>query len=262
MPYPHDLEGRTLLAITAHPDDEAILCGGLMAWIAERGARVDLLCLTRGEHGQGKGDVAERRSEELLAAATVLGIASTTLLRHEDGMLPWLDPAVLDRDIAAAIEGRRPDVIVTFDQDGAYGHPDHIAVHERTTTTVRQLGEHAPALFYATMPPGSIRTLVNHVVATNRLCKSAPTPPSNVLGVENPDAWGAATLEPTLIIDAQEYSFIKLAALACHQSQFDNSALAFVTNTDAPRLLGIEYYRRATVGGRGRTFIEHLGNVV
>lgn len=262
MAHPLDLEGRVLLAVTAHPDDEAILCGGLVAWIVERGATVHLLCLTRGEHGQGEGDVGQRRRDELLAATTVLGITSTTLLTHEDGMLPWLDPAILDRDITAVIDGKQPEVIVTFDQDGAYGHPDHITVHERTTTAVRQLGEHAPALFYATIAPGSMRTLVDHVAATYSSRKSAPTPPSTVLGVDNTDAWGAAALNPTLIIDAQAYGLRKLAALACHHSQFHNSALAFVGKADAPRLLGIEYYRRATVGGRGGAFIEHLGNVV
>ena len=254
-----DLDGHTLLAITAHPDDEAILCGGLLAWSAARGVNVNLLCLTRGEHAQGEGDVGQRRRDELAAAASVLGIASTTLLTHEDGMLPWLDAALLERDIAAAIDRQHPHVIVTFDQDGVYGHPDHIAVYERTTAAVGQLRERAPALFYATTPPGSMRALVDHVTDDCRARGMESAPPSAILGVDDPDAWGAAGLPPTVVIDAQAFGLRKLEALRCHHSQFHDSALAFVTEADAPRLLGTEHYRRAPVGGKGVAFIESLG---
>ena len=54
-----DLHGCSLLAVFAHPDDEAIAAGGLLAWCASRGGAVSLLCMTRGEHGQGTGDVGE-----------------------------------------------------------------------------------------------------------------------------------------------------------------------------------------------------------
>ena len=273
-----DLHGCSLLAVFAHPDDEAITAGGLLAWCASLGAGVSLLCMTRGEHGQGAGDVGQTRSRELGAAARALGIGAVTLLDHEDGMLPWLDADRLESDITAVIHRCKPAVVVSFDADGVYGHPDHIAVHERTTAAVRAMADAAPALYYVTTPPGSMRAVANHAA---RACRGRPghapspdvgsdddtprndtartaigRPPPSILGVADPDAFGAAAPPPTLIIDARAFATRKLAALACHASQFDDSALAFVSELDAPRLLGIEHYRRAAVGGAGPTFVD------
>ena len=261
MLEPRAFDNYTLLAVTAHPDDETILCGGLLAWCAYLGATVNLLCLTRGEHGQGGSDVANQRSAELTAAASVLGITSTTLLRYEDGMLAWTDNTVIEHEIRATINRQQPDVVVTFDHDGAYGHPDHIAVHDRTTSVVTLAGEVAPALFYVTTPPGAMRTLVDHVASTSRSHRDGFTVPSTILGVDDPDAWGSAGLNPTLIVDAHAFGSKKLAALACHQSQFHNSVLELLDEADAPRLLGTEHYRRAPVGHHGPVFIEHLHKI-
>ncbi|MDE2907518.1 MAG: PIG-L family deacetylase, partial [Acidobacteriota bacterium] len=109
MPLPTDLDGRSLLAVFAHPDDESIACGGLLAWCAHLGVDVSLLCMTRGEHGRGStagseegslrsslcvtrdehgespGEVARKRRRVLDAAARALGIGAVTLLDHEDG---------------------------------------------------------------------------------------------------------------------------------------------------------------------------------
>ena len=81
-------------------------CGGLLAACAERGAHVSLLCMTRGEAGpstpatgHGPDTLASRRTEEIRAASTILGIHDVTVLDHEDGMLPWTDTVRLDRDI-------------------------------------------------------------------------------------------------------------------------------------------------------------------
>ncbi|MGE3579347.1 MAG: PIG-L deacetylase family protein, partial [Vicinamibacterales bacterium] len=143
--------GRTLLAVFAHPDDESITCGGLLAACSAGGARVALLCLTRGEAGPGAGKTAvplgRVRTEELAAAAGTLGIADVALLDHPDGMLPWTDASTIERDIREAMTRLRPDVVVTFGADGLYWHPDHIAVHERVTAAVRSLGDAAPALY-------------------------------------------------------------------------------------------------------------------
>ena len=86
-----------------------------------------------------------------------------------------------------------------------------------------------------------------------------PQPPASILGVPDPDAFGSAAPAPTLVVDAGDFAACKLAALACHASQFRNSALAHVTDRDAPRLLGVEHYRRAVGGASGRTFLDDLG---
>src|SRR5688572_5073494 len=168
------LAGRSLLAVFAHPDDESLACGGLLARCAALGARVSLLCFTRGEWGQrprlratlqDDGGLGKTRTLELEAAAQVLGISDTIVLDKGDGMLPWVDAGTLEADIRDAIVQRSPDVVVTFGEDGLYWHPDHIAVHERTTAAVAALGWNAPALYYVTMPPGRMREVVDTVAA-------------------------------------------------------------------------------------------------
>ncbi|MYN66059.1 MAG: PIG-L family deacetylase [Acidobacteria bacterium] len=302
MPAPTNLRVRSLLAVLAHPDDESIACGGLLAWCAHLGVDVSLLCMTRGEHGRGStagsekgtlrsslcvtrdehgespGEVARKRRRELEAAARALGIGAVTLLDHEDGMLPWLAAGPLRSEIEGAIRVRRPEVVVTFDADGLYWHPDHIAVHELTTAAVMALRDDAPALYYVTMPSGSMRAVADHAAETLRggAANEPPSggasdpgrrrdstkrrPPSSILGVADPDAFGSGAPAPTLVVDAGVFATRKLAALACHASQFRDSALAYVTEQDAPRLLGIEHYRRAAAGAAGRTFLEDLGS--
>ena len=279
MPVPSDLHGRSLLAVFAHPDDESIACGGLLAWCAHLGADVSLLCMTRGELGRGAGEVGEARSRELEAAARALGIGAVTLLDHEDGMLPWLAADSLRSEIERAIRACRPEVVITFDADGLYWHPDHIAVHELTTAAVTALGNAAPALYYVTLPPGSMRALADRAAQALRrrtgnepVCAGTAAPSSgrsqdtterpsstSILGVDDPDAFGSAAPEPTLVVDAGDFAVRKLAALACHASQFHDGALAFLSKRDAPRFLGVEHYRRAAAGASGRTFLDELG---
>lgn len=248
------MRGRSLLAVFAHPDDESLACGGLLAWCADLGARVSLVCLTRGEHG-GAPDapvdpaLGAVRLAELQAAAQTLRLSTVTVLDHEDGMLPWVDADRLKEDIAEAIAQCRPDVVVTFGEDGLYWHPDHIAVHERTTAAVAALGAEAPALYYVTMPPGAMRALV----------EASSQAEAHVLGIENADAFGAQAAPPTLVVDVGAYAARKLAALQCHRTQVRGGAIARLDEGDARRLLGIEHYRRADVGSRAEAFIEWLG---
>ena len=312
MTPPADLRGRSLLAVFAHPDDESITCGGLLAWCSHLGADVALLCLTRGEHGQdgrepapgtaphgqdasrhgqvaspygqGGGDLARTRSRELECAARELGVKKVTILEHADGMLPWLDAARLEADIDAAIRRQGPDAVITFDEDGVYGHPDHVAVHETTTAAVAGLDEPAPALYYVTVPPGAMRAVADHVARRLRARTDGTTPgiPGNqghgrgardggggrpapvalppgstsILGIDDPDAFGAEAPAPTVVVDAGAFAAAKLAALACHATQFRGGALEAISPEDAPRLLGVEHYRRAAVGATGPSFLD------
>jgi LmbE family N-acetylglucosaminyl deacetylase len=247
-----NLTGRSLLAVFAHPDDESLACGGLLAKCAELGARVSLLCVTRGEAG-GPGNT---RAEELQAAARVLGITSLVLLDHPDGMLPWENGGTLEADIRDAILRLGPEVVVTFDEDGLYWHPDHVAVHERTTAAVVALGEDAPSLYYVTMPPGRMRAVVEAVAARQ------PGPqPRVILGIADVDAFGAMAAAPTLVIEAGEFAARKLAAIRCHRTQLDgDDALDLLSDAEAIRLLGTEHFRRARVGSSRDAFIEYLGD--
>jgi LmbE family N-acetylglucosaminyl deacetylase len=252
---PAVLRGRSLLAVFAHPDDESLACGGLLAWCAELGARVSILCATRGETGRGsRSDLPLIRTNELEAAAAALGVSDVLVLDHEDGMLPWCEPVRLETDIRDATIRCGADVVITFGEDGLYWHPDHIAIHERTTAAIAALGDAAPALYYVTMAPGGMRAVIDTV--------SARTPPGrapySILGISDADAFGAAVVPPTLAIDVRAYAARKLAALRCHRTQLAGDALDLLSDEEARRLLGIEYFRRADVGVRGDTFIERL----
>ena len=252
--------GRVVLCVFAHPDDESLACGGLLAQCASLGVVVTLLCLTRGEAGPGaEGDIADGaearrrlgdvRTRELDAAARVLGLSDVVVRDHADGMLPWLVPEVLDADIRAAIERLRPDVVITFGPDGLYWHPDHIAVHERTTAVVAALGASSPALYYVTMPPGQMRAVGAHAGVVTGV----------VPGLDDLDSFGALAAPPTLVIEAGPFAARKLAALLCHRSQMAASPIASIAATDAARLLGTEHFRRAAVGASLPCFLDGLG---
>jgi len=248
-----DLEGHTLLAVFAHPDDESLASGGLLSWCAARGARVSLLCVSRGEAGTGPGNLGDIRTGELRDAAAALGLTDVTLLHHPDGMLPWLDAGVLASDVLEAITIARPDVVVTFGEDGLYWHPDHIAVQEATREAIATLGVSAPALFYVTMPPGQMEAVL--AAAGPRL---APASRRDLLGIADAAAFGAAAQPPTLVLHTGGFAARKLAAIRCHRTQVAGGPFDQLSAQEAVALLGVEHYRRADVGAQGPAFIERL----
>ena len=249
-------QGRSLLAVFAHPDDESLASGGLLALCSGRGARVAVLCLTRGELGPAadatpSAELPLTRVRELEDAARVLGVADLSVGELADGMLPWLGEGVREAAVREALARVRPDVVVTFDEDGLYWHPDHIAVHQAVTAAVRTNAD-APALYYVTMPPGQMRA-----VADRLALRSPSRAPAGLFGIESPDAFGACAPRPTLVVHVGEYAALKLAALRCYRSQVHDS-LDALTDDDADALLAVEHYRRAEVGGPGRAFIQTL----
>lgn len=137
------MNGR-LLGILAHPDDESLGFGGTFAKYAAEGVETYLVTATRGEHGRlgprgERGEpveVGRVREEELRAAATVLGIRQVSVLGLPDGAVDKVAVSTAIRAIVSHIRRTQPDVIVTFGPDGAYGHPDHIAISQLTTAAI------------------------------------------------------------------------------------------------------------------------------
>jgi LmbE family N-acetylglucosaminyl deacetylase len=133
-----------LLAILAHPDDESMGVGGTLAKYASEGVETHLVCATRGEAGwfgqpdefPGPFALGQIRERELYAAADVLGIRSIRFLDECDGALDRAQPARVVSRIVRQIREVRPDVVVTFGPDGAYGHPDHIAISQLALAAV------------------------------------------------------------------------------------------------------------------------------
>jgi LmbE family N-acetylglucosaminyl deacetylase len=138
------LNGLTLMAILAHPDDESLATGGILARYAAEGVATHLVTATRGQRGwagppaDNPGPVAlgQLRERELRAAARVLGLRQVHLLDYMDGALDQADPAAVIAQLAGLLRRVRPQVVVTFGPDGVYGHPDHIAISQLTTAAV------------------------------------------------------------------------------------------------------------------------------
>jgi N-acetyl-1-D-myo-inositol-2-amino-2-deoxy-alpha-D-glucopyranoside deacetylase len=179
--------GRRLLLVHAHPDDESIGTGATMARYAAQGARVTLVTCTLGELGEiippglahlaaGRDDrLGEYRVGELDAACAALGVTDHRFLGgpgrwRDSGMMGtpgndapgcfWrADPGEAAAELLAVIGEVRPQVMVSYDANGGYGHPDHIQAH-RVAWRAFQLaaGTRWPAAkFYATASPDSAR---------------------------------------------------------------------------------------------------------
>lgn len=133
-----------LMCILAHPDDESLGTGGILAKYAAEGIETYLLTATRGQAGwlgaavafPGGEVVGQLRQAELEAAADVLGVQEMVLLDYQDGQLAAADANEAICEIATHLRRIRPDVVVTFDMFGSYGHPDHIAIAQWTTAAV------------------------------------------------------------------------------------------------------------------------------
>ena len=138
----------TLVTFHAHPDDEAIACGGTKARAAAEGHRVVLVVATKGEHGEVDDGVlqpgetlAERRTRETHDAARILGVARVEFLGYQDSGMTgtpenerpeafWqADVEEAAGRLAAILREEQADVLTVYDENGVYGHPDHVQVH-------------------------------------------------------------------------------------------------------------------------------------
>jgi LmbE family N-acetylglucosaminyl deacetylase len=168
----------TLLLVHAHPDDESISTGGVMAKAHDEGRRVVLVTATRGEVGEifvldeaeTRPRLAEVREAELRAAAGVLGVDRLEFLGYRDsGMVGTADnddPRSFHRapllqaatHLATILRDERPDVVVTYGPEGGYGHPDHIKAHEVTIAALDLMEAEgwAPAKAYFAAIPQSV----------------------------------------------------------------------------------------------------------
>lgn len=153
----------TFLAVHAHPDDEVIATGGTFARYAAEGVRTALVCCTRGEEGEihdpalDPVEAAPRldtiREAELRAAAAILGIGDLRILGYRDSGMAGTpananphsfvnaDPAEAAGRLAAILRELRPQVVVTYDPNGGYGHPDHKMAHRITRLAIEQAAQ-------------------------------------------------------------------------------------------------------------------------
>lgn len=164
---------KKILAILAHPDDETLGFGGTLARYAAEGVETHLICATRGQRGwlgaideyPGPDALGAIRAEELKKAAQVLNIKNVRLLDYMDGALDSVPPEEIVPRIVKEIQRIRPQIVLTFDPYGVYGHPDHIAISQFATTAIvgaagapanGVLPHRVDALFYRVMTDSEV----------------------------------------------------------------------------------------------------------
>jgi LmbE family N-acetylglucosaminyl deacetylase len=241
-----------LLALLAHPDDESLGLGGTLAYYAAQGIETYVVTATRGERGRffdnlarpANEEVGRVREQELRAAADALGVREVTLLDYHDGELDAVDPADAVARIVAQLRRIRPQVVITFSQDGAYGHPDHIAISQLTNAALVAAADAAylPAsaphrvakLYYFAWPP-QLWELYQRVF--KKLV-------SSVDGVERQaNPWPEWML--TTRIDARAYWRTVWRAVQCHETQMAMyEQLSTLTTEQHVRLWGDQYFYR------------------
>jgi LmbE family N-acetylglucosaminyl deacetylase len=145
---------RRILAIFPHADDEAIMCGGTLHRFSTRGQAVTLVVLTKGEKGTrtaiSRENLKEIRTEEARAVAAILGISELIQEDFGDGELHEKKQE-LSTFIQALIEQEKPDLLLTYDLAGLYGHEDHITCSE-IVTELKKTSFHEIPLWYVTLP--------------------------------------------------------------------------------------------------------------
>jgi LmbE family N-acetylglucosaminyl deacetylase len=220
------MQDLTILAVPAHPDDEGS-CGGALAHYAQRGARVFVACATRGDgvDAQIKNGAATRatlgqvRSQELACSCAALGVQPPLFLGHQDGEVDQAPVEAAARAVARLIRELRANILVTHDPLGGYGHPDHIAVSKFVTRAFELAGEASLDLGLAAFAPAKLyywaipRSFMERVPAFRERRADIRGAQLGFVGV--PDE------QITTEINIREYIPAKLAALACHRSQFD-----------------------------------------
>jgi LmbE family N-acetylglucosaminyl deacetylase len=234
-----------VLAVFAHPDDESLLAGGALAAFAASGRRVAIVSMTRGERGPAElpgltvgpalGDV---REAELLRAARTLGASAAECLDYPDGDLAGVDERQAARQLSRILVRERPELVLSFSDEGLYWHPDHLAVSRLLSAALALAGRRGAQawLYGATWPLGHARRLVSLMHARGLT--------ADLWGLE-PDAFGAAADSITTRLDVRPFLPVKLAALRAYASQIGPSHLLSVLPEDlAEEFLGREFFVR------------------
>ena len=274
---------RRLLLVHAHPDDETIGTGATMAHYASQGVLVTLVTCTLGEEGEvlvpglehlaaDRDDtLGPQRVEELAAAMEALRVEDHRFLGapgrwRDSGMMGtpandrpgcfWqadFDEAV--QDLVAVIREVRPQVVVTYDENGGYGHPDHIQSHRVTVAAFDRAGDagYAPGLgvpwqaaklYWNVLPKSFLQSGIDQLKASGH---------TNFFQVDDADdlPFGVPDELVTTQIDARDQLEAKVAAMRAHRTQIAVDGPFFaLSNNVGQRAFGLEHYVLAR-GERG-----------
>jgi LmbE family N-acetylglucosaminyl deacetylase len=281
-----DLSNLSVLAVFAHPDDEGFGSGGTLAMLAARGAHVTLVCATNGDVGEISDPalatpetLAQVRQEELRKAMAVAGVSDVRFLNYRDsGMagtednnhpnsLHQSEPGRVVRKLVSIIREVRPEVVITHDPSGGYGHPDHKAVCQHTTQafslagddnayseqlTQERLTRTPKLLYYICFPRSNFRRMWQQMLDLNI------TPP---FASQDIDSLGTPDEAVTTVLNVSQYVDTKIASLNCHRTQIDpNGPFSKLPVETVREYMSTEYYTlaRPERAGKGEDLLAGL----
>jgi LmbE family N-acetylglucosaminyl deacetylase len=273
-----DLTNHRILAIFAHPDDEGFGCGGTLAVLVARGARVTLVCATNGDVGEISDPalatpetLAQVRQGELRQAMKVTGVKALQFLGYRDsGMagtphnshpesLHQARPDKVVGQLVSIIRELRPEAVITHDPTGGYGHPDHLAVHRHVTQAFALAGDAAAypeqlaqgrcpwtphLLYYVCFPRSNFRRM------WQQMLDRGITPPFASMDI---DSLGSPDEAVTTVVNVSGYVDTKIASLHCHRTQISpNGPFARLPPEMMREIMSTEYYTLAVPQGGGK----------
>jgi N-acetyl-1-D-myo-inositol-2-amino-2-deoxy-alpha-D-glucopyranoside deacetylase len=266
---------RRLLLVHAHPDDETIGTGAVMAKYAAEGALVTLVTCTLGEEGEvlvpdlahlasdQHDALGQHRIEELHNACEALGVRDHRFLGgpgrwRDSGMMGtpqndrqgcfWqADLAEATRELVAVIREVRPQVVVTYDAKGGYGHPDHIQAHRVTVAALDAAADPSylpdggepwavSKLYWTAFPKSVLQAGIDHLKAAGE---------TNFFGVDSADdlPFGNPDDEVTTEVDASVHLDRKVAAMRAHATQIEVDGPFFaLSNNVGQKAFGVEHF--------------------
>lgn len=261
-------ETLKLLAVFAHPDDESLGVGGTLAKYAAEGVETHLVTATRGERGwfgpedeyPGPTALGKIREGELRAAAEVLGLRSVSFLEYLDGELDRAEPTEAIDKIVTHIRRIRPHVVITFGPNGAYGHPDHIAICQFTTAAI--VAAAGPECGDRLGRPHRVAKLYYMVETQEKAAAYQAVFGDLVMEVDGherrPVVWEPWAV--TTRVDTADHWCRVLDAITCHRSQLPGYQKLIRLPEEQHRYLwgSQEFYRAFSLVNGGRTVERDL----
>ena len=260
----------TVLAVFAHPDDEGFGCGGTLAALAAGGHRVTLVCATNGDVGEisdpglaTPATLGAVRQGELRAAMDVTGIRDVRFLNYRDsGMAGTEDnghpaclfqaaPERVSGQVAAVIRELRPDLVITHDPTGGYGHPDHVAICRHTAAAAESCRDGGrPLLYYLCFPRSVFQRMWQEMTA------AGIRPP---FSADDTAALGTADDAVTTVRNVGRFLAVKKESLERHQTQMDpGGPFAQLSPEFVDEIMSTEYFQLVASGGETRDLLAEL----
>lgn len=260
----------TLLSVHPHPDDESIACGGVLARAASEGQRVAVVTCTGGEAGAnlagidlGDEDLVSHRRRELADALAVLGVDEHYLLGYRDsgmagtpdndapGTFHQADLYEAAARLARIVRQVQPQVVVSDDSSGTYGHPDHVKAHRVVVRAVALAGD----AWWQTPeagPPWQVAKRYVHTLSRERLLglhrrlvADGLASPFGDHDISEPSElpFGVPDAEVTTRVDVRPWQAQRLGAMAAHRSQIAADSFFLNLPEDAAQgMFGVEEF--------------------